>query len=148
MSKAFAAILARRFSPLDFSIVLGFPHPIPSIYVWGDHLPRFVEKKEDNPLDHLIRFHQCMVQLNIHDEDVRMKMFMYSLEGDAHKWYRSLPFSSITSLKKFIQHFIIDAKGFSLRNFFLNIVVKNLCYMIKMKVFLLHHLLIIVHLKS
>jgi hypothetical protein len=63
MSKVFATILAWRFTPLDFSIV-------PSIDIWGDHLPRFVEKKEDNPSDHLIRFHQCMVQLNIHDGDV------------------------------------------------------------------------------
>ena len=100
MSKAFAALLARRFAPLDFLTIPGFPHPIPSIDIWGDHLPRFAEKKEDNPSDHLIRFHQCMVQLNIHDEDVLMKMFMYLLEGDAHEWYRSLLFSSISSLKK------------------------------------------------
>jgi hypothetical protein len=58
MSKAFAALLAWRFAPLDFSTVPGFPHPIPSIDIWGDHLPRFVEKKGDNPSDHLIRFHQ------------------------------------------------------------------------------------------
>jgi hypothetical protein len=99
MSKAFAALLARRFAPLDFSTVPGFPHPVPSIDIWGDHLPRFAEKKEDNPSDHLIRFHQCMVQLNIHDEDVLMKMFMYLLEGDAREWYKSLPSSSISSLK-------------------------------------------------
>jgi hypothetical protein len=30
-----------------------------------------------------------------------MKMFVYSLEGDARQWYRSLPISSISSLKDF-----------------------------------------------
>jgi hypothetical protein len=98
-SKAFAALLARRFAPLNFSAVLGFPHPVPLMDIWGDCLPRFRERKEDNPSDHLIRFHQCMTQLNIHQEDVLMKMFFYSLEGDAREWYRSLPPSSISSLK-------------------------------------------------
>jgi hypothetical protein len=67
--------------------------------IWGDCLPQFRERKEDNPSDHLIIFHQCMAQLNIHDEYVLMKMFMYSLEGDACEWYRSLPPSIIFSLK-------------------------------------------------
>jgi hypothetical protein len=30
-----------------------------------------------------------------------MKMFMYSLEADAHKWYQSLPPASISSLEQF-----------------------------------------------
>jgi hypothetical protein len=101
MSKAFATLLARRFASLDFSTVPGFPHPVPSIDIWGDHLPRFAEKKGDNPSDHLIRFHQCMIQLDINHEDVLMKMFVFSLEGDAREWYRSLPPSSIYSLKEF-----------------------------------------------
>ena len=42
-----------------------------------------------------------MDQLNIHHEYVLMKMFMYSLDGSARKWYRTLPPSSISSLKNF-----------------------------------------------
>jgi hypothetical protein len=42
-----------------------------------------------------------MDQQNIHHEDVLMKMFMYSLEGEARQWYRSLPISSLSSLKDF-----------------------------------------------
>jgi hypothetical protein len=79
--------------------VLGFPHPVPHISEWGDFLPMFIERKEDNHAHHLIMFHQCMDQLDIHHEDVLMKMFMYSLEGDARGWYRSLPPSSISSLQ-------------------------------------------------
>ena len=77
------AIVARRFGPLNFSDIPGFPNPVPIMDVWGDCLPRFRESKEDNPSDHLIEFHQCMVRLNIQHEDVLMKMFMYSLEQDA-----------------------------------------------------------------
>ena len=91
MSKEFAAILDQRFAPLNFSTVLGFPHPIPHISEWGDFLSVFIERKEENPTQHLVMFHQCMDQLDIHHEDVLMKMFMYSLEGDARGWYRSLP---------------------------------------------------------
>jgi hypothetical protein len=34
-----------------------------------------------------------------------MEMFVFSLEGDAHEWYRSLPPSSISSLKEFYRVF-------------------------------------------
>ena len=66
------AILARRFAPFNFSNVPGFPNSIPIMDVWGDCLPWFRESKEDNPLDHLVRFHQYMVQINIQHEDVHV----------------------------------------------------------------------------
>ena len=71
------AILARRFAPSNFSDIPGFANSVPTMDVWGDCLPRFRESKEDNPADHLITFHQCMVQLNIQHEDVLMNIFMY-----------------------------------------------------------------------
>lgn len=42
-----------------------------------------------------------MDQLDIHHEDVLLKMFMYSLEGEARQRYQSLPVSSISSLNYF-----------------------------------------------
>jgi hypothetical protein len=42
-----------------------------------------------------------MDQLDIHNEDVLMKIFMYSLKGDAREWYFSLPASSIFFLRDF-----------------------------------------------
>ena len=60
MSKAFAALLARRFAPLDFSSVPGFPHPVSDMSEWGYFLPIFKEEKEDNPTEHLRKFHECM----------------------------------------------------------------------------------------
>jgi hypothetical protein len=80
--------------------------------IWGDFLPRFKESKEDNPSDHLVKFHEYIDQLDLHHEDVRMKMFMYSLEGDARQWYRSLPSSSISSLREFHAVFIKHCKRY------------------------------------
>jgi hypothetical protein len=112
MSKSFAALLARRFAPLDFSSVSGFPHPVPHMSEWGDFLPVFKEEKEDNPAEHLKKFHECMDLLDLQHEDVRMKMFMHSLYGDARQWYFSLPPSSISSLKDFHRVFNERCKRF------------------------------------
>ena len=84
MLKSFATLLAQRFAPLDFSLVPGFPHPVPYMSEWGDFLPVFKEEEEDNPTEHLLKFHECVDLLDRHHEDVNMKIFMYSLYGDAH----------------------------------------------------------------
>jgi hypothetical protein len=118
MSKAMEAILAWRFAPFNFSAIVGFPNDVPTIDIWGDYLPRFREKDEDNPALHLIEFHQCMDQLNIHHEDALMKMFMYSLEGDARVWYRSLPASNISSLREFHVAFNEQCKRYFPADFF------------------------------
>jgi hypothetical protein len=65
MSKEFAALLARRFAPLNFSIVPSFPHPVPHLTEWGYFMPIFRERKEDNPAEHLIKFHECMDLLDL-----------------------------------------------------------------------------------
>ena len=54
------AILARRFAPFDFSVVAGLPHLVPIMTEWGDFMPIFRERREDNPANHLIKFHECM----------------------------------------------------------------------------------------
>ena len=77
------AIVAARFSPFNFVDIVGFPNIVPTIDIWGYFPPWFREIKEDNPSDHLVKFHEYIDQLDLHHEDVRMKMFMYSLEGDA-----------------------------------------------------------------
>jgi hypothetical protein len=80
-------ILAQRFAPFNFSVVPGFPNVVPTVDEWGDCLPKFREDRDDNPADHLLEFHEVMYQLGIHHEDVLMKMFMYSLEGEAREWF-------------------------------------------------------------
>jgi hypothetical protein len=94
-------ILARRFAPFNFSAIPGFPNVVPSLDEWGDYLPIFGKCEEDNPAQHLSEFHELMRQWEIHHEDVLLKMFMFSLAGDARKWYHSLPPASISSLHGF-----------------------------------------------
>jgi len=94
-------ILARRFAPFNFSAIPGFPNVVPSMDEWGDYLPIFGKCEEDNPAQHLSEFHELMRQWEIHHEDVLLKMFMFSLAGDARKWYHSLPPASISSLHGF-----------------------------------------------
>jgi hypothetical protein len=101
MSNLFTARIAARFAPLDFANVYGFPNTVPDIKIWGDILPKFGEDEDENPGQHLFEFHKLMEELNVHHEDVLMKLFMFSLEKDARLWYKSLPHSSIPSLKCF-----------------------------------------------
>jgi len=77
------ARIGARFSPFIFSVVLGFSNLVPHIEEWGDRLPIFREDDGDSPSKHLIVFHQYMHQLGIVHEYVLMKMFMFSLVGDA-----------------------------------------------------------------
>jgi hypothetical protein len=56
---------------------------------------------DGNPTQHLFEFHKLVDKLNVHHEDVLMNLFMFSLERDARLWYKSLPHSSIPSLKYF-----------------------------------------------
>jgi hypothetical protein len=95
------AILARRFAPLNFSIVPGFPNIVPSFLECTDFLPIFSGKEEDYLAHHLVKFHQCIDQMDVYHEYVLMKMFVYLLDGDARKWYQSLSISSIFFFKEF-----------------------------------------------
>ena len=72
MSKAFGALLAQRFAPLDFSFVPGFPHPVPDMSEWAYFLPVFKEEEEDSPAKHLLKFHECMDLLYQQHEDVHV----------------------------------------------------------------------------
>jgi hypothetical protein len=94
-------ILAKRYAFCDFSDIAGFPHPVPTINEWDDYLPRFRGSKYDHPGEHLFNFHQCMLEHGFVHEDVLIKLFKFSLEGNAREWCQSLPAVSIHSLKDF-----------------------------------------------
>ena len=111
MSKAFAAILAQRFSPLNFSPIHGFPNSVPSTDEWQHHLLRFREDEDEYPAKYLIAFHELMHLLDVFHEDVLMKIFVFSLYGDACKWFRSLPAGTIYYLKEFHEMFHHYCKG-------------------------------------
>jgi hypothetical protein len=122
---------ARRFSPFNFSVVPGFPNVVPTPNEWVDYFPIFREHKEDNPAQHLHEFHELMLQWEIHHEDVLMKMFMFSLAGDAREWYQSLPPASISSLGEFHAAFNRHCQRYYSSEFIVIIVVRNVKAMIK-----------------
>jgi hypothetical protein len=86
---------------LIFSTIPSFPNVFSSPNEWGDYFPIFGKCEEDNLAQNLSEFHELMHQWEIHHEDVLLKMFMFSLAGDAHRWYHSLPPTSISSLSEF-----------------------------------------------
>ena len=94
-------ILAKRYAFCDFSDIVGFPHPVPTIIEWDDYLPRFRGSKDDHPGEHLFNFHKCMLEHGFVHEDVLIKLFKFSLEENAREWCQSLPAVSIHSLKDF-----------------------------------------------
>ena len=94
-------ILSKRYALCDFSDVVGFPHPVPTIIEWDDYLPRFRGSKDDHPGEHLFNFHKCMLEHGFVHEDVLIKLFKFSLEEKAREWCQSLPAVSIHSLKDF-----------------------------------------------
>jgi hypothetical protein len=98
-------ILARRFAPFNFSVVPSFPNVVPTVDEWGDYFPIFRRHGDDNPSEHLREFYELMHQWEIHHEDVLMNMFMFSLDVDAHEWFRSFPPASIPSLREFHAYF-------------------------------------------
>ena len=76
-----------------------------------------------------------MDQLGIHHEDVLLKMFMYSMEGNARQWYRSLPISSISSIKDFHAIFYDYCK----RIYFADLLLEDYCEQFKFKKYLSNH---------
>jgi hypothetical protein len=115
------AILAQRFSFCDFSDVIGFPNPILSRVEWEGTLPTFKDEDWEVPAEHLLDFHEFIHERQIVHEDVKIKIFRYSLKGEALDWCRSLPASSINSLASFHNAFNIFCKeNFSAESLFEN----------------------------
>jgi hypothetical protein len=88
--KSMEAIIARRYAFCHFSHVPGFPNLVPSREAWENYLLRFRGNYYDHPIENLLDIHECVRHLDIVHEDVLMKMFRYSLEGNACEWCISL----------------------------------------------------------
>jgi len=94
-------ILAKRYAFCDFSSIVGFPNQVPSRDEWENSLPRFHGEEWEVPAEHLLDFHEFIDRLEIVHEDVKIKLFKFSLEGIGLDWCRSLPDANINSLAGF-----------------------------------------------
>jgi len=64
-------------------------------------------KDGDSPSreQHLKNFADMCININIIMENVAVRLFIYSLEGEDFKWYHSLPNASITNWDNLMQNF-------------------------------------------
>jgi hypothetical protein len=89
------AIVAARYSPL----VLPQPvNPLPA----GDYLkymPKFTGEEDITVEEHLVAFYSYADNLNIENEDVWMRVFVQSLDGEVRKWFRGLTPGSIVGIE-------------------------------------------------
>jgi hypothetical protein len=96
----------RSYRPLDMSKIPGYPRKMPPRYEL--FLPRFAGSDEDCPKSHMRRFWKFFQHFPVSDEaeDLVMKLFSASLDGEARRWYDDLPTASIDSMEHFERVFL------------------------------------------
>jgi hypothetical protein len=80
------AIVVARYSPLVL------PQPMNSLPA-GDYLkymPKFTREEDITVEENLVSFYSYVDNLNIENEDVWMRVFVQSLDGEVRKWFRGL----------------------------------------------------------
>jgi hypothetical protein len=96
------AIVAARYAPLVL------PQPMNSLPV-GDYLkymPKFTGEEDITAEEHLSTFYSYADNLNIENEDVWMRVFVQSLDGEARKWFRGLTPGSIDGIEALDDSFL------------------------------------------
>jgi hypothetical protein len=89
------AIVTARYAPLVL------PHPVNPLPA-GDYLkymPKFTGEGELTAKEHLAAFYSYADNLNIENEDVWMRVFVQSLDGEVRKWSRGLAPGSIVGIE-------------------------------------------------
>jgi ribonuclease HI len=89
------AIVAARYAPLIL------PHPMNPLPA-GDYLkymPKFTGEGDITAEEHLAAFYSYADNLNIENEDVWMRVFIQSLDGEVRKWFRGLAPGSIAGIE-------------------------------------------------
>jgi hypothetical protein len=69
------------------------------------HIPLFARRLGESVKDHLDKFLQVVWEFNVEQEDVVMRMFVSTLEGEARAWYKSLHDASIDGWDYFQEKF-------------------------------------------
>jgi hypothetical protein len=53
-------------------------------------MPKFTREEDITVEEHLVAFYNYADNLNIENEDVWMRVFVQSLDGEVRKWFREL----------------------------------------------------------
>jgi hypothetical protein len=82
------------YAPLDFTAIPNQPHDFPT----GEYqkcLPKFAGNNAISVDDHLTNFLKFVDDLELGYENVVMKTFVQTLEGDTRMWYKFVHTASI-----------------------------------------------------
>jgi hypothetical protein len=92
-------------SPLNFAAIQGAPHDVPEKAI--DKLPIFHENNAISAQAHISSFHRYVGKYcrDHNEEDVKMTLFVYSLEGSAADWFEDFPANKFSTLNSIIDEF-------------------------------------------
>jgi hypothetical protein len=90
------------YAPCDFSAINNYPHALPEKAI--EKLPSFQGNNAISAKIHVKSFMRCINKwCAAHDyEDVKMKLFVLSLEDDASDWYEDVDRSFSTEVNSHI----------------------------------------------
>jgi hypothetical protein len=88
-------IVAARYAPLIL------PHPMNPLPArdYLKYMPKFTREGDIIVEEHLAAFYSYADNLNIENEDVWMRVFVQSLDGEVRKWFRGLAPGSIAGIE-------------------------------------------------
>jgi hypothetical protein len=88
-------IVAARYAPLVL------PHPMNPLPArdYLKYMPKFTREGDIISEEHLVAFYSYANNLNIENEDVWMRVFVQSLDGEVRKWFRGLALGSIAGIE-------------------------------------------------
>jgi hypothetical protein len=89
------AIVAARYAPL----ILPIPMNALPVGYYLKYMPKFTGEEDTTAKEHLLAFYNYPDNLNIENEDVWMRVFVHSLDGEARKWFRGLNPGSIDGIE-------------------------------------------------
>ena len=91
--------------PCDFSNIVGYPHDLPDKAI--EKLPSFQGNNAVSAKSHITKFNLCLAKwCNAHNfEDVKMRLFILSLEDDAMEWFQDQSDNKFKTLKEIIEAF-------------------------------------------
>jgi hypothetical protein len=92
-------------TPLNFAAIQGYPHQIPEKAI--DKLPAFQGDNATSAKSHISKFEMCLTKFcrGHTEEDVKMTLFVYSLEGDALDWFTDFPADTFKTLEEILDEF-------------------------------------------
>jgi hypothetical protein len=91
--------------PLNFAAIQGSPHAVPEKAI--DKLPTFQGNNAISAKTHIFNFQMCVDKYcrGHNQEDVKMTLFVYSLEGDAAEWFTDFPAAKFSTLDEILDEF-------------------------------------------